>query len=192
MSRTARSTGCRDKPARASAPPAYENTRKPSASSAIDTEARMLRSSSTRAIVSDNGVLSVAALATPGERTAERRLVRRRRRQPSLLPANYSGVYEAATLLTSWARIFVALRHAAAGDFRRWGARQVGLLREQLQVFEDRVRCTTCRAVWLDPRHHRHRLLAERPPQSTALTRRMPPGSPRSRRRRGANCGERR
>src|SRR5512132_2991034 len=191
MSRTARSTGCRDKPARASAPPAYENTRKPSASSAIDTEARMLRSSSTRAIVSDNGALSVAALATPGERTG-RAAARSTPASPAKSLTNYSGVYEAATLLTSSARIFVALRRAAAGDFRKWGARQVGLLREQLQVVEDRVRCTTCRAVWLDPRHHRHRLLAERPPQSTALTRRMPPGSPRSRRRRGANCGERR
>src|SRR5512132_359244 len=169
MSRTARSTGCRDKPARASAPPAYENTRKPSASSAIDTEARMLRSSSTRAIVSDNGVLSVAALATPGERTG-RAAARSTPASPaSLLPTNYSGVYEAATLLTSSARIFVVLRHAAAGPLRE-------------QVFEDRVRCTTSRAAWLDPRHHRHRLLADRPPQSTALTRRMPPGSPRSRR----------
>ena len=66
MSRIARSTGSRDKPARASAPSAYESTRKPSASNAIDTEVRMLRSSSTRAMISDNGFLS---LSSPPQRS---------------------------------------------------------------------------------------------------------------------------
>jgi hypothetical protein len=51
MSRTARSTGCAVNPRNASAPSVKLRTVKPSASSAMDTEVRMFRSSSTRAMV---------------------------------------------------------------------------------------------------------------------------------------------